>query len=348
VWISRYAWGRDYHEVLRVRLEKLRAAIEALAPGVETRVYVDTGPVIERAFARYSGIGWVGKNTCILNEQKGSWFFLGVILTNLDLTPDMPAPDRCGSCTACLDACPTGALVEPYRMDATRCISYLTIELKGPIPVEFRAAVGNNVFGCDICQDVCPWNRPSSAVRGPWSEAGSFQSPAVSPAPSRPATTPLPDFQPMLVNLKKPETGTPKFESGNRPRPAASKLGRESEDARAFHPQPTTRKQKPTGASNSQSSIINHQFSVPAVFSLFHTPLASLAALTEDDFRRAFLHSPIKRAKYRGWLRNLCVAMGNSGDASFVPRLQEIASGEDAMLRQHAEWAISRLKTLRR
>src|SRR2546426_878603 len=157
-WISRYAWGRDYHEVMRARLEKLRAVIEAFEPGVETRVYVDTGPVVERAFARYSGIGWTGKNTCLINEAKGSWFFIGVVLTSLELEPDLPAPDRCGSCARCLEACPTGALVEPYVMDASRCIAYFTIELKGPIPAEFRPAIGSNVFGCGICQDVCPWN----------------------------------------------------------------------------------------------------------------------------------------------------------------------------------------------
>ncbi|MGH9404284.1 MAG: tRNA epoxyqueuosine(34) reductase QueG, partial [Terriglobia bacterium] len=139
-WISRYAWGRDYHDVMRGKLEMLRREIEALAPKVETRVYTDTGPVIERAFARRSGIGWMGKNTCLINQQKGSWFFLGIVLTNLALAPDLPAPDRCGSCTRCIEACPTGALTEPYRMDATRCISYLTIELKGAVPEALRPA----------------------------------------------------------------------------------------------------------------------------------------------------------------------------------------------------------------
>ena len=169
-WISRYAWGKDYHKVMRKKLEQLRANLRQAASGVETRVYVDTGPIMERAFARLSGIGWMGKNTCLINEQKGSWFFLGVILTNLELELDLPAPDRCGSCTRCLEACPTGALVEPYVMDASRCISYFNIELRGAIPEEFRTAMGRNVFGCDICQDVCPWNsRPLSVVSGPLS-----------------------------------------------------------------------------------------------------------------------------------------------------------------------------------
>ena len=166
-WISRYAWGRDYHQVMRTKLEKLRAAIQDLGAEVETRVFVDTGPIVERAFARLSGIGWMGKNTCLINQEKGSWFFLGVILTNLALAPDLPAPDRCGSCTRCIEACPTGALVEPYVMDASRCIAYFNIELKGSIPAEFREAIGRNVFGCDICQDVCPWNRKAPASAKP-------------------------------------------------------------------------------------------------------------------------------------------------------------------------------------
>ena len=202
-WISRYAWGKDYHDVMRSKLEQLRVAIEKLTLDVETRVYVDTGPIVERAFARLSGIGWMGKNTCLINEQKGSWFFLGVILTNLELELDLPAPDRCGSCTRCLEACPTGALVEPYVMDASRCISYFNIELKGAIPEEFRTAIGRNVFGCDICQDVCPWNsRPLSVVSGPLpgDVARDEQSGTGSPQ-RRAATTDLPEFQPMQVEV---------------------------------------------------------------------------------------------------------------------------------------------------
>ena len=169
-WISRYAWTRhDYHTVVLKKLKQVEAQIRAVfaaeADGrvgeqeLKTRSYVDTGPLVERVYAKYAGIGWIGKNTCIINQQLGSWLFLGVILTSLELPPDIPAPDRCGSCTRCLDACPTNAFVGPYQLDAKRCISYLTIEKRGNIPEELRAGMGRHIFGCDVCQDVCPWNR---------------------------------------------------------------------------------------------------------------------------------------------------------------------------------------------
>ena len=176
-WISRYAWSqRDYHDVLLEKLRALEARLNELCaqhqlPSPRTWCYVDTGPVIERIFAKYAGIGWIGKNTCILNESLGSWLFLGVLLTSLELTPDTPPADRCGTCTRCLDACPTNAFPAPYQLDATKCISYLTIEKRGKIAEDLRAAIGRHVFGCDICQDVCPWNREAPLTSTPGLEA---------------------------------------------------------------------------------------------------------------------------------------------------------------------------------
>ena len=172
-WISRYAWSReDYHDAVLRRLKQVEDALREATPvdlqaDLTTRSYVDTGPVVERVFAKYAGVGWIGKNTCIINQQKGSWLFLGVILTSLELAPDVPAPDRCGTCTRCIEACPTDAILAPYQLDSNRCIAYLTIEKRGPIPEEFRTGVGHQVFGCDICQDVCPWNRKAPASTAP-------------------------------------------------------------------------------------------------------------------------------------------------------------------------------------
>ena len=170
-WISRYAWSqRDYHDIVLEKLRGVEAQLlqlcdESGTPKPRTWCYVDTGPVIERIFAKYAGVGWIGKNTCILNERLGSWLFLGVMLTSLELTPDLPPPDRCGSCTRCIDACPTNAFPAPYQLDATKCISYLTIELRGSIPEDLRPGIGRQVFGCDICQDVCPWNRTAPLTK---------------------------------------------------------------------------------------------------------------------------------------------------------------------------------------
>jgi epoxyqueuosine reductase QueG len=321
---------------MRAKLEQLRAAVEGLAPGVETRTFVDTGPVVERAFARFSGIGWMGKNTCIINQEKGSWFFLGVILTSLDLAPDLPAPDRCGSCTACLDACPTAALVEPYVMDASRCISYLTIELKGAIPDRFRPKIGGNLFGCDICQDVCPWNNSRQLSVLSFQQAASqqrqsgfsYQPTAISyqqtASPQLPsadksrvrqaATTKVPQFHPMIVGPihPTPEGGGVRKQLATDTGPLTTDNGRLTADT--------------------------------ASLSLFNPPLDALASISEDDFRRIFARSPIKRAKYRGWLRNLCVAMGNSGDERFVPWLERAAQHSDPVVREHAAWARERLR----
>ena len=194
-WISRYAWGtRDYHDSVMKRLKQIEERLQEkmaaeeepadedatkqgrggshdsrdrvhasglTTSGLTTRCYVDTGPLVERIYAKYAGIGWIGKNTCILNQRLGSWLFLGVILTSLELYADLPAPDRCGTCTRCLEACPTEAFDGPYQLDSNKCISYLTIEKRGSIPEKMREGMGRHIFGCDICQDVCPWNRKS-------------------------------------------------------------------------------------------------------------------------------------------------------------------------------------------
>jgi epoxyqueuosine reductase len=384
-WISRYAWGQDYHGIMRAKLEQLRAAVEEFGPGVETRVFVDTGPVVERAFARFSGIGWMGKNTCIINEEKGSWFFLGVILTSLELAPDLPAPDRCGSCRACLKACPTEALVEPYVMDASRCISYLTIEIKGAIPERFRSKIGANVFGCDICQDVCPWNSsrqssvvsgplsvvsgPSSVVSGP-SSVVSRQSSVISRQPSaisyqqapskrqqppdqhyiaHPPTTKVPQFHPLTVATILPPT-----EEGSARKQLTTGHGRRTTDhglrttdhgrLTTDHGQRTSDQGRLTTDHGPRTTDNGRRTTDTTSFSLCAPPLAALASLSEKDFRRIFARSPIKRAKYRGWLRNLCVAMGNSDDERFVPWLEQAAQHPDPIVREHAIWALGRLQ----
>jgi epoxyqueuosine reductase len=170
-WISRYGWGReDYHDSVLRRVREVEAKLKELCVGdapIETRSYVDTGPLVERVYARYAGVGWIGKNTCVINQKLGSWLFLAVIVTSIELFPDLPASDRCGSCTLCIEACPTDALLAPYELDSNKCISYLTIEKRGSIPEEMRAGMGHQVFGCDICQDVCPWNRKAPASEKP-------------------------------------------------------------------------------------------------------------------------------------------------------------------------------------
>src|SRR5271156_4524562 len=260
-WIARYAWTgygqpeakpSDYHDVLLGRLKKLEHSLQQQLGPFESRCYVDTGPLVERLYARYAGIGWIGKNTCILDQELGSWLFLGVIITSLEL-PSAPVrlpEDRCGSCTRCLDACPTGALIAPYQMDAALCIAYLTIEKRGPIPEPLRSQMGRQVFGCDICQDVCPWNRRA----------------------------PLSGDADLAV----------------------------------------------------RTELVN-----PA--------LAWLAELDAEGFRSWFRHSPVQRAKLAGLLRNTAIAMGNSGLASYLPKLREWACGPDPVLAEAAQWATDRL-----
>jgi epoxyqueuosine reductase len=255
-WISRYAWGDDYHVLLRRGLEELRDALAAeMEAGFESRICVDTAPLLERAYARAAGLGWIGKNGCLINQQLGSWFFLGELLVSFEMECGAPPPVRCGTCTRCIDACPTAAFApaggpgEPaWALDARRCISYFTIELRGSVAEEVRAGAGANVFGCDICQDVCPWNR-------------------------RAALTTEPGFAP-------------------------------------------------------------HTFA---------PPLEEMAAISAPEFARMFGATPVARARYSGFLRNVAVAMGASGLARFRAPLEALAASPDALVAEHALWALQQL-----
>jgi epoxyqueuosine reductase len=186
--ISRYAWGDDYHDVLKPRLDALVSWMRtATDRPFDALTYVDTGPVQERVYAQYAGLGWIGKNTCLINAEWGSWLFLGVVITSLPLEPDTQGLEQCGSCTRCLDACPTGALVEPGVLDSTRCVSYLTIELRSDIPGPLRAALGAHVYGCDVCQDVCPYNRPAPVSSDPhWQPRAGLDAPRIDELSQRP------------------------------------------------------------------------------------------------------------------------------------------------------------------
>jgi epoxyqueuosine reductase len=247
--IARYAWGDDYHNVMTAKLAKIDNFLGEFDG--RQKCYVDTGPVLERDHAAEAGIGWHGKNTMLIDPHLGIWFFLGEILTTLDLPPDDPQPDRCGRCERCIKACPTGAITAPHRLDARRCISYLTIELKGSIPPEFRALIGNRIFGCDDCLDVCPWNRFARTSR-----------------------------------------------------------------EHAFSARHTT-----------------------ADYSL-----RDYLKLNDAEFRALFRNSPIKRVKRRGFLRNVCVALGNVGNLSDLPALERVAADPDPLVAEHAAWAIDRIQ----
>jgi epoxyqueuosine reductase len=251
-WISRYAWGGDYHDVIRQGLAQLDGLLrQATGAAFESKICVDTAPLLERSYAHRAGLGWIGRNTCLINQPLGSWFFLGELLVSLEIEPDQPPPDRCGTCTRCIDACPTAAIVPAarhYTIDSRLCISYFTIELRGAIPEEQRAAIGPHVFGCDICQDVCPWNRRAPVTTEP-----------------------------------------------------------------AFAP------------------------------SAFAPPLERLAALTEPEFRAMFHGSPVTRARYAGFLRNVAVAMGNARLAKFREPLERLAASPDPSVAEHARWALQQL-----
>ncbi|MGE5850017.1 MAG: tRNA epoxyqueuosine(34) reductase QueG [Candidatus Methylomirabilota bacterium] len=253
-WISRYAWGDDYHDVMQAKLERLLDSVrEETGPEVQGRVYVDAGPVMDREAGARAGIGWFGKNTNLLSMRVGSFFFLGELFLNLELEYDRPIRDRCGQCRLCLDACPTNAFVGPYILDARRCISYLTIELKGVIPHDLRPLLGTHIFGCDICQDVCPYNTKGKPTKEP-------------------------SFQPR-AGLHAPE-------------------------------------------------------------------LIPLLSLTDVEFKARFAGSPILRAKRRGFLRNVCVALGNLKRPEAVPALgRTLRNDSEPLVRAHAAWALGQIQT---
>jgi len=252
-WISRYAWGDDYHDILKERLESLLGKVREISPGpVQGRAFVDSGPVLERELAGVAGIGWIGKNTHLISPRRGSWFFLGELFLDLELNYDRPIRERCGKCDLCLKACPTGAFLGPYILDARRCISYLTIELKGAIPRHLRPLLGNHIFGCDSCQEVCPYN--------------------VAAVPT---------------------------------------------EEKAYHPRE----------------------------GLYAPELAPLLSLSEEDFRRRFRGSPILRAKRRGFLRNVAVALGNLKNPEAVPHLSRALKDEEPLVRSHAAWALGQIGT---
>lgn len=248
--IARYAWNDDYHQRIERMLRRLDETMRAL--GGTQRCYVDTGPVLERDFASAAGLGWNGKSTVQVHRSMGTWFFLAEVLTTLELAPDEPARDRCGSCRRCIDACPTAAITAPHRVDARRCVSYLTIEHKGSIPEEFRRAVGNRIYGCDECLEVCPWNRFAQVAR----EA-------------------------------------------------------------AFH---------------ARQRVFGHE-------------LRDFLALDDGAFRDLFAGSPVKRLKRARFLRNVCVALGNTGDHRDLPAIRRAMLDPDPLVAEHAAWAERELRS---
>jgi epoxyqueuosine reductase len=286
--VSCYAWGDDYHEVIKARLEQLATYLRSLSatPGTETRLFVDTGRMVDRAVAERAGLGWYGKNTNILTHGWGSWVFLAEVVTNLELEPDPPLKSNCGACERCLHACPTGAFVAPYVLDNTRCISFLTIELRGSIPLHLRPLMGNHIYGCDICQEVCPVNLITvERLR----RAGRFGSQAPAAAGAQQA----------------------------QPEPAAGTTLAREKPGSPFQPR------QPESSS-------------PA--------LIPLLKMDDEQFRERFRHSPIKRAKRRGLLRNVCVALGNLGDPAAIPALVDTLRNEpEPLVRGHAAWALGRI-----
>ena len=280
--IARYAWGEDYHDVIKPKLQQFTVwlreyACDEVPEAVETRIFVDTGRMVDRAVAQRAGLGWYGKNTNILTKGWGSWVFLAEIVTNLPLSIDQPLKTSCGSCEICLHACPTQALPNPYELDNTRCISFLTIELRGSIPLELRPLMGNLIFGCDICQEVCPVNKIAEERLG--LHSGSL----------------------LTVGRANRKNVT---------------------DQTLFKPHEAFQPRSAVGSS---------------------PELIPLLSLTEEQFRERFKRSPIKRTKRRGLLRNVCVALGNSGDMQAVPALIGALHDHEPLVRGHAAWALGRL-----
>ncbi len=250
--VARYARFDDYHETLWARLEALLAFVQAQKPEARGKVYSDTGPVTERDLAMRAGLGWIGKHTNLISRRLGNWFFLGEIILDIPLTPDAPETTHCGTCERCLPACPTGAITAPYQLDARRCISYLTIELKGSIPLELRPLIGTRIYGCDDCLAVCPWNKFARAA---------------------------------TVEAVRPRAD------------------------------------------------------------LMTPDLLELLALDDAGFTERFRHSPIRRTKRRGLLRNVCVALGNLGDPSALPALRRAAEADpEPLVREHAAWAVTEIE----
>lgn len=246
--IARYAWGDDYHDVIAAKLDRIDIFLREF--GGQQKCYVDTGPILERDHAAQAGIGWHGKSTMLIDEKLGTWFFLAEILTTLELPVDKPARDRCGTCERCITACPTGAITAPHKVDARRCISYLTIELKSSIPLELRPLIGDRIFGCDDCLDACPWNRFAQ---------------------------------------------------------------------------------------------VSHESAFAARRSTTAFSLLDYLALDETEFRNLFRSSPIKRIKRRGFLRNVCVALGNIGTSEDLPALKQAALDSEPLIAEHAAWAIEQI-----
>ena len=316
-WIARYAWSSrvdaegwrrpsDYHKVLKRRLDALEARIRGEVPGAfEVRGFVDTGPVVERSLAVAAGLGWTGKNTCLIHPKLGSFGFLAVLLTSLPVQREtVPAalhPDRCGTCRRCIEVCPTNALIEPYKMDATRCISYLTIEHKGAIAEELMQGMGRQVFGCDICQDVCPWNRKAPI--------GVDNEQLDSPSRVTSKDELIPD---RLLSQPAPVP---------HPCDSLSSHGWDSTKPNRTVPQEL----------EPRAELVN-----PA--------LEWLGSLDEQSFEQQFNGSPVRRAGFNGLRRNVAIAMGNSGLQKFAPFLAAWTDAADEGLRTAARWALKNLQ----